>query len=151
MSPKSVQQMVFLSSLALAIFGGGLAPAQRVCCQGDIWLKWTHQERKAYILGFATAYAKGYESACRKMDKLWTAPPGTGPEEALLKRCLADEIGLSKSADYYAETVTEFYTRYPGDRDINIDEVIEQVVKGLTIEQIHHHPFWRHSPPDPSR
>jgi hypothetical protein len=128
-----------------------VAPGQRVCCEGDTWLKWSSEARKTYVWGFSSAYARGYESACRKMDKLWTAPLGLGPENDPLKECLAEEIGLSKGADYYANAVTDFYTRYPGDRDIGIEEVVEQLAKGLTVAQIHHYPFWRHSRPAPAQ
>jgi len=136
----------FLSVMTLALLAARVAPGQRVCCEGDTWLKWSIEARKTYVWGFSSAYASGYENACRKMDKLWTGPVGPGLENDPLKECLSGEIGLSKSADYYADAVTDFYTRYPGDRDISIEEVVEQLAKGLTIEQVHAYPFWRHSP-----
>lgn len=142
---------IFLSALTLVVLLVKVAPGQRVCCEGDIWLKWSPEARKTYVWGFSSGYARGYESACRKMDELWTAPPGSGPENDPLKKCLAEEMGLSKSADYYADGVTDFYSRYPGDRDISIEEVVEQLAKGLTVEQIHRYPFWRHSPPGPKQ
>jgi len=46
-----------------------------------------------------------------------------------------------------AKSITDFYKRYPEDRDVSIREVIEQLRKGLTLEQIHTYPFWRHQAP----
>jgi hypothetical protein len=45
------------------------------------------------------------------------------------------------------KSITDFYTWHPEDRDIYIREVTEQLRKGLTLEQIHSYPFWRHQAP----
>jgi hypothetical protein len=78
------------------------------------------------------------------MDELWPVSGERASETDPLRECLAKETGLAESADHYAEAVTAFYTRYPHDRDISIEEVVEQFAKGLTVEQVHAYPFWRH-------
>jgi hypothetical protein len=59
--------------------------------------------------------------------------------------------GLEVDTSQTVKSITDFYTRYPEDRDIYIREVIEQLRKGLTLEQIHNYPFWRHQAPKAKR
>jgi hypothetical protein len=49
-------------------------------------------------------------------------------------------------SDYFIKEMTEFYKQYPQDRNLYLDEVLEQLAKGLTIEQIHNYPFFRREP-----
>jgi len=49
----------------------------------------------------------------------------------------------SKGTTYWTQQVTDFYKTYAGDRDINVDEILEQMRNGLTLEQIHKYPFMR--------
>ena len=99
---------------------------QRGWRQGDMWIKWSHQARGAYVLG----YFEGH-----------TAAPGESSGHAANR--WAGEVNV----DEVGSSITDFYTRYPEDRDIYIREVIEQLRQGLTLEQIHNHPFWQHNPP----
>jgi hypothetical protein len=139
--------LVLLTATMLAIrVARKVTPGQRLLREGDSWLQWRHDAREEYVYGFSAGYAGGYESACRVMDELWNGPKGLNAENDPLKKCFERETSLSQSADYYADAVTKFYESYPGDRDIMIEEVLEQLAKGLTVEQVHAHPFWRHSP-----
>jgi hypothetical protein len=141
-----VAVLLWLTAATLTVLMAKVTRGQRVFREGDTWLQWNHDAREKYVYGFSAGYAGGYESACRVMDKLWTSPKGLDADNDPLKECVAKETSFSRSADYYADAVTDFYTRYPGDRDIGIDEVVEQLAKGLSVEQVHAHPFWRHSP-----
>jgi hypothetical protein len=94
---------------------------QRVWHQGDMWLKWSHDARESYVLGYFEGSQGGEQSSKPQVLEADTAP--------------------------IVKSITDFYTRHPEDRDIYIREVIEQLREGLTIEQIHDYPFFRHQPP----
>lgn len=133
--------------LVLTVLTLRVAPGQRVIREGDTWLRWSHDAQEEYVWGFSAGYGTGYENACRLMDDLWVGPRGADPENDPLKKCFAKETVLTRRADYYADAVTDFYKRYADDRDIMIWEVLEQLAKGLTVEQIHHYPFPRKARP----
>jgi len=135
-----------LCALAMVFVFMNFGTGQRICCDGDIWLKWNLQERSAYIWGFSAGYANAYESACANMAKLWNDTAEPRPNEPYGK-CLATAKDLTRSTDYYVDAVTVFYSRYPADREISMEEVLAQLAKGLTVEQVHHYPFPRHAPP----
>ncbi len=136
--------LAFVGALGVSL-GGPLA-AQRVCCQGDWWLGWSHDAREKYVLGYITAYTQAYGAACRKMDLEWPGPVKQGYENAPLNKCLAGQPDFSKGTDYFVNATTDFYTRYPHDRDIYPSEVLEQLGKGLSLQQIDKYPFMRHKP-----
>lgn len=98
--------------------------AQRVWHQGDTWLKWSREARESYVLGYFERAADSGTHGCGE------------------NQLPAQEANTSQMA----KSITEFYARYPGDRDIFIREVIKQLVKGQTLEQIHNYQFWRRSP-----
>ncbi len=149
MSVKMVRHVCFASAIVASslLVAAKLSRGQRVFREGEIWLNWTGSEQEGYVYGFAAAYGAGYESACRRMDQLWKGPVGPGPENDPLRMCASGEIGFSEKPNYYVEQITEFYRRYPADRDLDIDEVLEQVGRGLTAEQIHCYPFPRKGRP----
>lgn len=117
---------------------------QRVCCEGDMWLKWNDTHRKAFVDGYAEGYLDGFREGCQKdtADLRQEIKPGTDAKPQI--SCVNEGPDFSKGGLYLVKAVTDFYKRYPSDRDIYITEVLEQLGKGLTIEQIHNHPFMRH-------
>ena len=112
--------------LGVSILAGSPLLGQRAWHQGDMWLKWSHEARESYVLGYLEGSMTDHEQA---------GEHGTGAQLPV-----TDTGQMVKS-------LTEFYTRYPRDRDIYIREVIEQLRKGLTLEQVHNYPFWRHEAP----
>lgn len=137
--------MLLIAATLVAVVAK-ITPGQRVLREGDTWLKWSHDAQEEYVWGFSAGYAAGYEKACRVMDGLSNGPEGTDLENDPLKKCFAKEVVLSRGVGYYVDAVTDFYTRYPGNRDIMIGEVLEQLARGLTVDQVHRYPFPRHSP-----
>jgi hypothetical protein len=131
--------------LTLLMLADRPTAGQRVCCQGqDWWLAWSQDAREKYVWGYTTGYSHAYDNACRNIGTA-AAPRTPGVNEALVAdQCRQGQLDFSKGSEYLVESVTNFYKRYPGDRDLYIDEVLEQLGKGQTIEQIHEHPFWRH-------
>jgi hypothetical protein len=131
MNTERVNPLIFVSSvvLALCILVTNPLRAQRVCCQGELWLKWSHSARESYVWGYTEGYTKGNMNSCNE-----------GP-------CSQQQVDFSRGSTYFVKSITDFYIRYPKDRDIYIDEILDLLGKGLTLEEIHNHPFWRHKPP----
>lgn len=116
----------FCIVIAALVFSAKPLLGQRAWHQGNMWLKWSHEARESYVLGF-------FEGS--------TADHGQSREQS------SNPQGLEVDTSQTVKSITDFYTRYPEDRDIYIREVIEQLRKGLTLEQIHNYPFWRHQSP----
>jgi hypothetical protein len=113
--------------LTVWILAASPLSGQRGWHQGDTWLKWKHDARETYVLGYFEGLTKGHGDACGQGTKGWVGEVNT---------------------DQLVRSITDFYTEYPEDRDVYIQEVIEQLGKGLTLEQIHNHPFPRRNPPN---
>ena len=142
---------ILLAALLVApvlLFSAHRLSGQRVCCQGDWWLKWDHDARESYVYGYTLGFSKGHLDGCEQGTKSWAGTPEPGTENSPLQRCIHTELDFSRGSDYFVKSITEFYERHPEDRDIYINEDLEHLAKGLTIEEIHKYPFWRHHPPD---
>jgi len=133
MAIEQAKHAIFVCSVVLTAWMLAASPlsAQRVCCQGDLWLKWNHSARESYVWGYTEGYTKGNMDSCKQ------------------GQCSQQQVDFSKGSDYLVRSITDFYTRYPKDRDIYIDEILDLLGKGLTLEEIHNHPFWRHKLPEP--
>jgi hypothetical protein len=112
--------------IAASFFFAKPLMGQRAWLQGDMWLKWSHDARESYVLGY-------FEGSTA--DHTQSHEQNSSPQV------------LEVDTAQMVKSITDFYTRYPEDRDIYIREVIEQLRKGLTLEQIHNYPFWRHQAP----
>src|SRR5262249_32297966 len=117
---------------------------QRVCCKGDNWLGWSTAARETYVSGFMMGYTIGHSDGCKQGTRGRPKPPTQGIENDPARKCDEQELNFSKRSDYFAKEITDFYSRYPQDRDIYPYEVLEQLGKGLSIEEIDKHPFLRH-------
>lgn len=133
-------------AVALSIIVAEPVSGQRECCEGDRWLKWKPAARETFVFGYALGYGEGHSNGCFQGTKGWPDRAKLDYENDPRRKCLEQQLDFSKGTDYFVKAITDFYTRYPGDRDIYINEVLEQLGKGLTLEQIHGYPFVRHSP-----
>jgi hypothetical protein len=122
---------------------------QRDRRMGDIWLKWNLKEHQLFVSGFILGYVNGNENGCAVGTANWPIQPGTEYEAERLRKC-RENVDFSRHADEFIALVTDFYRRYPNDRDLNPEEILEQLGKGLTLDQIHHHPFMGHPSPSPA-
>ena len=118
--------------------------SQRACCQGDWWLRWNHDSRETYVYGYTLGFSKGHLDGCEQAVKMFAAAPGTPGDKSPLQKCISSEPDFSKGSDYFVRSVTEFYERYPEDRDLYLNELIDHFAAGQSLEQIHKYPFWRH-------
>jgi hypothetical protein len=114
---------------------------QRICCEGAMWLQWNMGRRESFLRGYVIAYGSANWVGCREAVK--ALPPGPN-KDAAFDACELHQPHLSRGTPYFSHEITAFYQCYPGDRDLYIQEVFDQLEHGLTIEQIHEHPFLRH-------
>ena len=127
--------------LALFVFLPLPLAGQRASCEGAMWLKWNRGRRESFLRGYVIAYGSAYWVGCREAVK--ALPPGPS-HEAAFDACELHQPDLSQGTSWFSHKITAFYQCYPGDRDLYIPEVFDQLENGLTIEQIHEHPFLRH-------
>lgn len=130
---------VLLLSIVLLLVSGQLW-SQRVCCEGEMWLKWNNDRRESYLWGYMIGYSHAYWEGCRQAMR--SLPKGTDVQ-SIEDSCEKNQRDFSKGTTYWAQQVTKFYKTYPHDRDINIDEILEKLGNGLTLDQIHKFPFMR--------
>jgi hypothetical protein len=114
--------------------------AQRRCCEGDTWMKWTEDHRDDYLRGYILGYAEGYTGACYKMTKYLHPPISLGEKNNPLSSCLAEMPDFSRGPEYFAKQITELYTTYPQDRILLVTEILVDLVSGKSIQEIHENP-----------
>lgn len=114
--------------------------AQRLCCEGDDWLRWTDDHREDYVRGYILGRAEGYTDACYRMEKHWPTPITLSDKNNPLSKCLKEMPDFSRGPAYFARQVTDLYTKYPENRILLTTEVLEELGKGKTIQDIHQHP-----------
>ena len=126
---------ILLLCLSAPLFG------ERVCCEGEQWLRWSDDIRQTYVLAFTLGYSKGYVQGCdlgtRGMPP--DSKPGIGNDPR--QHCLHTGLDFSKGTDFFVKSITEFYERFPTDRDIYVEELIQCFASGLSVEEAHHHKF----------
>ena len=84
-------------------------PESRSIEPGKIWLHWSQSERRGSVKGFLIAYREAYRQSCV------ASAIDSGTDDTL---CLARQQVFRREVAYYQSFVTEFYTRYPEDRDV---------------------------------
>jgi len=127
---------------AILILFLGLAPsltwAQRECCEGDSWLKWSHERRDAYIVGYIQGYYGGYTHGCEEGTKHVPAEQ-SGVDNFPVNQCIDQKFDYTKGIDL-SKDITTFYQRYPENRNLLIEELLEEIGKGKSLEDIHSNP-----------
>jgi hypothetical protein len=112
--------------------------AQRLCCKGGLWLQFDDSARQRYVEGYILGYSQGQEDGCDDAAKR---------HDVSADDCGLERIQFSKEIEFYSNSLTMFYTRYPDARDLNFYEILQLLGQNLSLEQIHTHPFMRHDPP----
>jgi hypothetical protein len=84
-------------------------------------------------------YYGGYLHGCQEGTKHSAAPVQAGIDNFPINRCLDRKWNFAKGIDL-SRDVTAFYERYPENRNLLINEVLEELGKGRLIEDIHQHP-----------
>ncbi len=99
------------------------------------------------MFGYVVGYSTGRWDGCAEVDKYSTRQANPADENDPTRQCRHEGPDFSKNTDYFVKAITDFYNRYPEDREIDIGEVLEQLGRGLTLEEVHNHPFPRHQAP----
>ena len=101
--------------------------------QGEVFLTWPFPVREWFVESAFAGFKAGYDEACH--DRL-------GGEErdknSQMSACPSTNR-LDNKAIAYAKQMTEFYTRYPSDRDLPLNYLIRMLLapKPKTLEEIH--------------
>jgi hypothetical protein len=135
--------IIGLAIVALSALGATSLLGQRAWHQGDTWMKWSRESRENFVFGYTSGYSTAYGNVCRRMAIAPDVNVKPGHENLPMNVCLQGQLDFSKGTEYFVNNITEFYKQYPGDRDIYIYEVVEQLADNLSLEQIHNHPFPR--------
>lgn len=130
-------------ALSLAILAGTSASCQTIF-GGNWWLKLDANQRDAYVWGFMMGYHQGYLSGCD--TSIQALPTSVSAADRISARAGCDPRTRSAEDDVLVRELTEFYRRYPADRQLMVPDVLEQLLKGATLGQVHNYPFMRRSP-----
>jgi hypothetical protein len=106
--------------------------------QGSLWMGWNGTQRDMFIRGFLVGHDEGLRRGCSSVANVtkFDAIRTESPEDSLIGKCLANQEIFRKAASYYENFVTAFYTKYPEDRDLPLQILIEDS-EDKTPEQIH--------------
>jgi hypothetical protein len=97
-------------------------------------MSWNHVQRDMFIRGFLVGHREGFRRACIATIDLVKS---TGkPDANGTSSCFASEQFFRKEVSYYENFVTDFYTKYPEDRDLPLRILIEDSEE-KTPEQVH--------------
>ena len=110
----------------------------------EMWLKWDKSSRMAFIMGTLRGYSDGVTAGCGDAMRAVNSLPGVKgftPEAADEMRmdCGTRYKPSNRALESYEDAVTNFYTRYPEGRIIEIQEVLLLLASdpNLTAEDIH--------------
>jgi hypothetical protein len=113
---------------------------QRLCCEGDTWIKWTEEHREDFVRAYILGNSEGYSQACYKMASYWPSPVVVSNKNNPLSQCLKRMPDFSKGPEYFAKQITQLYTLHPEDRILLTTEILEALGKGKSLQDIHQHP-----------
>ena len=113
----------------------------RTCCEGEQWLRWTDEVRQTYVLAFVLGYSKGYVKGCDIGGRNLATDSKPGLENDPTRNCRHEGLDFSKGTNYFVRLITDFYTRFPSDRDVYVEELIQCFAGGLSVEEAHKQHF----------
>jgi hypothetical protein len=110
--------------------------------EGEWWLNSSEDVRQTCVGAYVLGFKKEYGSGCLKATEVLPPNTGTGPENNPRHMCLQQGPNFPESTASITSLITEFYQRYPNDRDLYVEEIIASLGAGETLDRIHesHHP-----------
>jgi hypothetical protein len=107
--------------------------------EGDAWITMNSDNQFRFVLGYTVGLSKGFAEGCDAYYKI--APPQKphALRDDLFAKCLAQGLGFSKPVAFYQKQITDFYTLFPGERDVPFEQVLKSLSdsENMTPQQIH--------------
>lgn len=125
------------SFLILFFFCVGFMPAaasgQEPSGGADSWKHWTKSQRTAYVLGFSEGYSDAQLRLCTQIQLRETSPQRTA---STFSDCDA-EHGRPFDVVQAVADVTVFYSRYQDSKGVEPSDILQELVRGMTLEEVH--------------
>jgi len=110
----------------------------------ELWLSWSHEARETYVWGYMDGFNRGGHKACYFHAEKITpylpqkAVPVEDLPEVACNRALP-QFTESAHFDVYVAAITEYYKKYPRDRQAGIGRLMEEMASppGLSVDKIH--------------
>jgi hypothetical protein len=138
MHSTCAQRIIVLTAvLVVAVCSSGvMVTAATPCCEGTQWLRAAEDARTAYIDGYVEGRLRGFGQGCLTgTEGVKASSPG--PDADPFHKCLSKNVTFSKTTMEYVKSITQFYEKYPEDRDMRVSEVLMDLSQGLDLDQIH--------------
>lgn len=105
---------VALITLMIRLLASASSPTPSHPRSGKDWLSWTPEQRFVFLDAYTAGYSLGKTSACDIAADLFRPNEEiTDVSRQPSARCLEKTKSYSRSADYYSQLITDFYTRCP--------------------------------------
>ena len=130
--------VAFLASIFLGLPLCG----QRDASEAKSWLAWNSSHREAYVGAYIQGYYRGYAGGCHEGLKNSPPPVQPGVENFHINKCLDRKLDFTRGISL-AKDITTFYERYPGNRNLYVAEILDEIGKGRSIAEIHENPPFR--------
>jgi hypothetical protein len=137
-----------LVAAAILILLANPLSGQRLRNMGDIWLKHSLRERQLFVGGYVLGYIEGNGNGCAEGTKDWPVQSERGYEEKRQRKC-RETIDFSMRSEDLINLVADFYKRFPGDRDIYPEEILNNWARARSLNKftvIHSCVIPRHHP-----
>jgi hypothetical protein len=100
--------------------------------QGNLWMSWSIDYRLGYVQGLLEGNYWGYLSGCTEARSAPATP-------SLGDKCLMQAPAVHLRSEEYAALVTEFYSKYPEDRELPMRHLLLMLLKpGMNVDGVHH-------------
>lgn len=100
--------------------------------QGDLWMRWSTDRRLGFVQGFLEGSRSAYVLACGNAESLAPSVPNLNSD------CLAQFPPAPLKASEYVRLVTDFYSKYPRDRQLTIRRLIIKLSEpDMTVVGVH--------------
>ena len=109
--------------------------------EGTWWLNTSEDVRLTYAAAYILGFKKGYGAGCLKATEVLPPTSGRGLEDSPRHICIQQGPQFPESTALVAKQITSFYERYPNEQGMHVEEIIESLGAGETLNQIHrsHH------------
>jgi hypothetical protein len=85
---------------------------------GNLWLRWDQSERKTYLSGYLDGYHSGHDEGCGTAIDILAPTPSQLRLKDPSRNCNNAEAHWLNPDQSYADQITDFYSRFPDERDV---------------------------------